>query len=116
MKNELSTTEYGTNYRYIVTDISGTRRMDVSFQLAQTSELALNLPYAYIGLGRSNNYIENFHVISNTFTVSRTDSYYIYTPVIPNSQLIISKDYNSDSNKVYNIIFLILLYNFNLIQ
>jgi integrin alpha FG-GAP repeat containing protein 1 len=96
VKNFFVTNELGANYRYIATNLDGSRRMDVSFQGIQTSDLFLNLPYAFLGIGRSNNYIENFHVISNTH-VHGQDNYKIFTPIIPNSQLIISKEFFLDT-------------------
>ena len=54
-KGKFTTNEIGTNYRFISTNLDGSRRMDVSFQSAQTNELPLNLPYTYMGIGRSNN-------------------------------------------------------------
>ena len=100
VKNFFVTNELGANYRYIATNLDGSRRMDVSFQGIQTSDLFLNLPYAFLGIGRSNNYIENFHVISNTH-VQGQDNYKIFTPIIPNSQLIISKEFFLDSQPPY---------------
>lgn len=54
----------GVSLRYVCADVDGTRRMDLSTQGVQLNQISLNLPYAYIGVGRSNNYIENFHVIN----------------------------------------------------
>jgi integrin alpha FG-GAP repeat containing protein 1 len=60
--------EMGANFRFITTDIDGNRRMDVSSQATQGSvTMNLNLPYGYVGIGRSNNYLENFHVISGKY-------------------------------------------------
>ena len=94
-KNNYYTTEIGTNYRYIVTNNDGTRRMDVAFQMAQTTQMTLYLPYALVGIGRSNNYIENFNVISNTneyrLTKSDLSDNSTFTPIIPKSQMLITK-------------------------
>ena len=94
-KNNYYTTEIGTNYRYIVTNNDGTRRMDVAFQMAQTTQMSLYLPYALVGIGRSNNYIENFNVISNTneyrLTKSDISDNSTFTPIIPKSQMLITK-------------------------
>jgi integrin alpha FG-GAP repeat containing protein 1 len=95
-KNRFIANELGTNYRFISTNLDGSRRMDVSFQSAQSSDLTLNLPYAYIGIGRSNNYIENFQVIS-TENVPGEENYKTFTPIIPNSQLIISRELKGNS-------------------
>ena len=82
-------TEYGSSQRFITTNINGERRMDLSLQTPQVNTPGiLALTYAYLGIGRSNNYIENFHIISgNSF--QRNDNDKTYTPVIPNSQLVI---------------------------
>lgn len=105
-KDKFYTTEIGTNYRYIVTNNDGTRRMDVAFQLSQTMDLSLNLPYALVGIGRSNNYIENFNVISNsndyqkikTKSDNKPDNY-TFTPIIPKSQMLINKNLNKKDEK-----------------
>lgn len=94
-KNKYYTTEIGTNFRYIVTNNDGTRRMDVAFQMPQTTQMSLNLPYALVGIGRSNNYIENFNVISNSNEFQSngdiTSDNYTFTPIIPKSQMLITK-------------------------
>lgn len=51
-----------------------------------TSSTRLSLPYAFIGLGRINNYIEHFN-----FGVAKKSKFsYSWSPIIPNSQLILS--------------------------
>ena len=92
-------TEYGSSQRFITTNINGERRMDLSLQSVQISSPGiLSLTFAYLGIGRSNNYIENFHIISgNSF--NRDDNDKTYTPVIPNSQLIIYHNNIKGSNK-----------------
>lgn len=87
---------FGTTYRYINTNLDGSRRMDTSVQMPQTTNLQLNLPYSFVGIGRSNNYVENFAIITST-RHKNNDNYKIYTPIIPNSQLIISSTPSSDS-------------------
>lgn len=44
------------------------------------------LPYSFLGIGRSNNYVESFHAATSYRgkLVSR-----VWTPIIPNSQLIV---------------------------
>ena len=66
--------------------------MDLSLQSPQISSPGiLSLTFAYLGIGRSNNYIENFHIISgNAYDRDNNDK--TYTPVIPNSQLVIYHD------------------------
>ena len=71
--------------------------------MPQTSGMTIPLPFAYQGIGRSNNYIEHLYVISTSF--DKVNNYYIsynndsFTPIIPNTQLIITKGYvNSKVN------------------
>lgn len=69
--------------------------MSIVAQLPQTSYHSLNTPYAFFGLGRTNNYIENLFVGST----KRQDTFINMEGVIPNSKLIIipsSPDQNSD--------------------
>lgn len=53
------------------------------------------MPYSYLGVGRSNNYIETF---TATFAINGIKATRVWTPVIPNSQLII---FAMDSNSNY---------------
>lgn len=86
----------GSTYRLISTNLDGSRRMDVNLQAAQLSCQYLNLPYSFIGVGRSNNYVENFHVISST-NAKKSANYKIFTPIIPNSQLLISENRSEEA-------------------
>ena len=54
--------------------------------------MALQIPYAYIGVGRSNNYVESF---TAAYSIGGTRSIRVWTPIIPNSHLIVfSPDLN----------------------
>ncbi|MCQ2818600.1 MAG: hypothetical protein MJ252_15130 [archaeon] len=79
----------GSTQRFITTNIDGSRRMDLSIQSPQPGvKGGLSMPFAYLGIGRSNNYIEHFHTISG-MEYERKCNDKTYTPVIPNSQLVI---------------------------
>ena len=48
---------------------------------------SLMLPYVYMGLGRSNNFIESFNV---AYSINnQLDQVKVFTPIIPNSQMFI---------------------------
>ncbi|MCQ2818078.1 MAG: hypothetical protein MJ252_12500 [archaeon] len=98
LSDSLYSAEVGTNYRYIATDNDGKRRMDYSWQLAMTADLAMSTPYSLVGIGRSNNYIENLIVISTSYDSSKAkgDDTYLISPVIPKTQLLIKKKLNSE--------------------
>ena len=97
----------GAYYRYIVTDQSGIRRMDISYQMVQTSDMNIPLPYSLCGIGETNNYIENFQVISGNYykddskfvDPEKEKNFMLYTPIIPNTQMKIYKFRNSNNNK-----------------
>ncbi|KAG6899532.1 hypothetical protein C0993_009348 [Termitomyces sp. T159_Od127] len=76
----------GASYKYTVLDTSGHRSAAQVGQLPQTSYHALQTPYSFFGLGRTNNYIENLFVGS---TVHAYEHYINMEGVIPNSKLVI---------------------------
>ena len=96
----------GASFRYIVTDQSGARHMDISSQLAQTSDMNIPLPYSLSGINETNNYIENFQILSgnyytnddNTFKSKEFRNFMKYTPIIPNTQMKIYK-FKNDEDK-----------------
>ena len=86
--------ETGTNYRYIATDNDGNRNLHFAWQLSMNTDLDMNTPYSLMGIGRSNNYIENLVVISNSYdsaTISKASDTYAISPIIPKTQLLITK-------------------------
>ena len=100
----------GTTYRYIVTDKKGNRHMDVGFQLAQTSDMNIPVPYGIMGLDDTNNYIEYFQTISGnvllrdvSFERSDEKNYKGNSPVIPNTQMMISKYYKKEKKIEWNV-------------
>lgn len=58
----------------------------VGSQQSQSGYNALQLPYCYKGVGRSNNYIENFFL---GMSIGAQRTIYTKSPFIPNSQLVI---------------------------
>jgi integrin alpha FG-GAP repeat containing protein 1 len=53
------------------------------------------MPYSYLGVGRSNNYVETF---TAAFSIGGTRSIRVWTPIIPNSQLIIFAPESDQNN------------------
>ena len=74
----------GVSYKYTILDTSGRRSAAQVPQLPQTSYQALNTPYAFFGLGRTNNYIENLFAGAAHGRVAALEM------VIPNSKLVIN--------------------------
>jgi len=76
----------GASYKYTVLDTTGRRSAAQAGQLPQTSYQALLTPYSFVGLGRTNNYIENLFVGST----KQSDQHFINMEgVIPNSKVVI---------------------------
>lgn len=74
----------GVSYKYTILDTSGRRSAAQVPQLPQTSYQALNTPYSFFGLGRTNNYIENLFAGAAHGRVAALEM------VIPNSKLVIN--------------------------
>jgi len=56
------------------------------------------MPFALIGIGRSNNFIESFTVSHN---INGTRSMRVWTPIIPKSTLFVVTNGNSESESWY---------------
>ncbi|PPQ97975.1 hypothetical protein CVT26_003124 [Gymnopilus dilepis] len=76
----------GATYKYTVLDTAGRRSAAQVGQLPQTSYHALQTPYTFFGLGRTNNYIENLFVGA---TLHTEEHYINMEGVIPNSKVVI---------------------------
>lgn len=50
----------GCSYRFITTDLEDKQHVVVGAQGYQQSYMSLMMPYSFMGLGRSNNYVEIF--------------------------------------------------------
>lgn len=84
----------GASFRFVITNLQDHKIVEAGSLLAQQSYLSLLPPYAHLGVGRSNNYIESFNgamgVNGKAEQVSRT-------PIIPNSQLILVYEYDQSA-------------------
>lgn len=76
----------GASYKFAVLDPNGVRRAQQVAQQPQTGYSALTPPYAFFGLGRTNNYVESLFVGS---TLRQADSFLVLEGVIPNSEVIV---------------------------
>lgn len=85
----------GSSYRFVITDLDDKKLVMVGSQLFQSSYMSLQLPFAFLGVGRSNNYIESFFAATG-IDGKRTE--HMWTPIIPNSQLIIFMNSNDETN------------------
>ena len=85
----------GASYRFVVTDMQDNKLVMVGSQRYQSGYMSLQLPFAFIGVGRSNNYVESFYAASG-IDGKRTEK--MWTPIIPNSQLIIFMNSNDPMN------------------
>ena len=67
----------------------GNRRAAQIAQLPQTAFEALQTPYAFIGLGRTNNYVENL-LVGSTLKNDDQEFFNNFEGIIPNAQVIIT--------------------------
>lgn len=86
----------GATFRYVMTSLDDDNQyVRVATQIPQQSFDSLELPYVYQGVGRSNNYLEQFNA---AYSINnRLDQVKVFTPIIPNSQLRILA--NSNKNR-----------------
>ncbi|ELU43764.1 T-cell immunomodulatory protein [Rhizoctonia solani AG-1 IA] len=78
-------TNPGASFKYTVLDTRGDRSAAFGTQLPQTGYQVLHTPYAFLGLGRTNNYIETL-IAGSTSPQSSTT----LEGVIPNSKLVLN--------------------------
>lgn len=84
----------GATFRYVMTSLEDDNQyVRVASQIPQESWDSLELPYVYQGVGRSNNYLEQFNAAYSIH--NRLDQVKVFTPIIPNSQLRILADAES---------------------
>ncbi|KAH8114092.1 hypothetical protein DFH11DRAFT_1595734 [Phellopilus nigrolimitatus] len=76
----------GASYKYTILDTNGRRSAAQVAQLPQTAYQSLLTPYAFFGLGRTNNYIENLFVGS---TKQSSERFINMEGVIPNSKVVL---------------------------
>jgi integrin alpha FG-GAP repeat containing protein 1 len=76
----------GATFKYTVLDTAGRRSAASVGQLPQTSYHAVQTPYSFFGLGRTNNYIENLFVGT---TIHAAEHYINLEGVILNSKVVI---------------------------
>lgn len=79
----------GATYKFAVLDPNGVRRAQQVAQQAQTVYGALATPYAFFGLGRTNNYVESLFVGS---TRRRAPAHLVLEGVVPNSEVRVFPD------------------------
>ncbi|KAJ5068550.1 t-cell immunomodulatory protein [Anaeramoeba ignava] len=76
----------GATFKFTFTGIDSTKIYRGESQLTQSHNLALQTPYVFFGLGRTNNYIEDLYMgISST----NQDHFNTWHGIIPNSQMFI---------------------------
>ena len=76
----------GATFKYSVLDPSGRKRFGTGAQLSQTTHGSMQHPFVLVGLGRTNNYIEDF---SSGVSGSQPDTVFQAFGLIPNSKLLI---------------------------
>lgn len=87
----LSTISYGVGYfgatmKLSIIDSEGQLRTSQSSQLTQSTYWGMNAPSSHIGLGRTNNYVEELIVGTTSWELMH---YHSFSGIIPNSRLFI---------------------------
>ena len=85
----------GASYRFVITTMDDTKLVTVGSQKYQSGYMSLHMPYGFLGIGRSNNYVETFFASTS---VDGERAEHMWTPIIPNSQLIVFAEGSQISN------------------
>nr|XP_019007302.1 uncharacterized protein I203_00900 [Kwoniella mangroviensis CBS 8507]OCF70763.1 hypothetical protein I203_00900 [Kwoniella mangroviensis CBS 8507] len=80
----------GASYKFTVLDTTGHRVAQQVAQLPQTGYHSLHTPYAYFGLGRTNNYVEKLFIGTS---LPPGEHFTYLESLIPNSQIIVNPPY-----------------------
>jgi len=91
----IAATVFGASVRCVLTSLNDSKYIVQGSHSTQTSFHALQVPYQSIGIGRSNNFIEQYtiSVYSNGKRVQRQ-----WSPIIPKSTLFVISNMNNDEN------------------
>ncbi|KAJ2807817.1 hypothetical protein H4R21_000328 [Coemansia helicoidea] len=76
----------GPSFKYLLVSDAGRKHVAQAAQVPQTAHRALYTPYTVIGIGRTNNYIEDFSV-GSTGALGRQQR--SFEGLIPNSQVVV---------------------------
>ncbi|KAL1405541.1 hypothetical protein Q8F55_009179 [Vanrija albida] len=91
----------GASFKFTVFDTAGRRHAQQVPQLPQTGYQALQSPHTFIGLGRTNNYVEN--LVVGTTLYEPDDGRTSLEAVIPNSQLIVNPPWPLSGDSLYKL-------------
>ena len=105
------TAAVGVTIQWRLTNLNGDKTISTASQKSQWNHGVLQLPFTTKGLGRTNNYIEDLTVGYSGYGVQSS-----WTPVIPNSQLILVPDEEwvletllKDNSRVYDMVYISIL-------
>eukprot|EP00918_Siedleckia_nematoides_P096794 GHVU01212376.1.p1 GENE.GHVU01212376.1~~GHVU01212376.1.p1 ORF type:complete len:339 (-),score=78.47 GHVU01212376.1:114-1130(-) len=79
------TSLHGATFKVTVTDLNGVKAPRIATQLSQSAHSPLQIPFAFFGLGRTNNYIEEFFLGIPSRHPSCSN---LWVSIIPNTQII----------------------------
>ena len=80
---------FGISIQWRITELSGDKTIQILSQKSQWNHGVLQLPFSSGGLGRTNNYVEDL-----TVGYGGTGQKETWSPIIPNSKLLVYKDKN----------------------
>ena len=81
----------GVTIEWRLTNLNGDKTISTANQHSQWNYGTLQLPFSTHGLGRTNNYIEDLNVGYSGYGVKNE-----WTPIIPNSQLVLLPKRNEE--------------------
>ena len=103
----------GVTVQWRITNLNGDKTISLLNQKSQWNYGVLQLPFVTVGLGRTNNYIEDLTVGYPGYGSLQT-----WTPIIPNSQLMVKREPEEewaletllkDNSRVYDVIYISII-------
>ena len=91
--SSLGSAHTGVSYRCVVSSVADGKYIAVAGSPGQTAYQALQLPFSHVGIGRSNNFIEQFTVVIYNEGKRAMRQ---WSPIIPKSILFINADMSSE--------------------
>ena len=84
--NHQISTAFGVTLQWRITLLDGNKKIQLEMQKSQLNYGTFQLPYVSLGLGRTNNYVEDLTVGYDGIGQKKK-----WSPIIPNSQLLVYK-------------------------
>eukprot|EP00362_Geleiidae_sp_MMETSP1317_P000891 CAMPEP_0201283638 /NCGR_PEP_ID=MMETSP1317-20130820/33029_1 /ASSEMBLY_ACC=CAM_ASM_000770 /TAXON_ID=187299 /ORGANISM="Undescribed Undescribed, Strain Undescribed" /LENGTH=166 /DNA_ID=CAMNT_0047600601 /DNA_START=119 /DNA_END=616 /DNA_ORIENTATION=- len=85
-EDDYSSVYHSANFKITITELDTSKHELAGAQQPHSTYINLETPYVHFGLGRTNNYVEDFYSSAPLVNTAKTR---MWSPIIPNSFLIV---------------------------